>query len=337
MQKVSGDGFHIGLLSFYDGTDPVDELVPDIVNDQHLVLSLLDLSFKIGLHVGVVGYGGERAHVKVFFKCPVGHGMYPGPSVNGRPGSMFKGHDTAITGQLFRVVIASKEVGENGKVECRDLSDPGNGSDQGNGLVEPVIGKDKFFYFRLNFLDLVVKVFVDTFEIVLGKFSKFFGEEFQFIWILVQVRPGVDELPSDLEQDLDLVQDFGHRNIGFKLSNVLKGILGNSNGIHPVGLSPLHPNALCDLDGHFNDKVGVFFNELGNDVETIDTCMFHTDQGIPKIDFLVPEQFDKGIGSFFGVFKYIRGSPPVLDDGHVKGTFGYIDTDEMGKVPLFHN
>jgi hypothetical protein len=45
---------HPGILSFDDGHDTVQELVPDGIEDGHLVLSLRDLSDEVGLALGVV-------------------------------------------------------------------------------------------------------------------------------------------------------------------------------------------------------------------------------------------------------------------------------------------
>ncbi len=63
MILVSSHVFLIRPLPFYHGTDPKDELVPDIVEDKHFVLSLFGLSFIIGLQVGIVPDSCKCTHV----------------------------------------------------------------------------------------------------------------------------------------------------------------------------------------------------------------------------------------------------------------------------------
>jgi len=71
--KVSSDVFHIWFLSFNYSTDSVNEFVPDIVYDEHLVLSFLDFPQIVGSYTGVVVYYGECTNMQVLFKCSVGH------------------------------------------------------------------------------------------------------------------------------------------------------------------------------------------------------------------------------------------------------------------------
>ena len=64
MISASSHVFLIGPLPFDHGTDPKDEFVSDIVEDKHFVLSLLGLSFIIGLQFRIVPYSRKSAHCK---------------------------------------------------------------------------------------------------------------------------------------------------------------------------------------------------------------------------------------------------------------------------------
>lgn len=337
MIKRSNNVFHIWFLSFYDSAYPVDELVPDVVDDEHLVLSLLDLSFEVSPDIRVMVDRGQCAHMKVLFERSVGHGMYPGLSEYRRAGSEFKGHHPAITSELFRVVITGKEVCEDSKVQGGYLTYSGNGSDEADSFVEPVIGEDEFLYFGLHTFYFCIKTFIDAFKIVLGQLPKFRGEEFQFVGIFVDIGPGIDQFPTHLEQDLDFFKDLWHRYKKLHFPMVFGYVLGDSNGIDLIVLSSLYTHALGDLYGHLDTEVGLFPNKLCDDEPAIDTGMLHTHKRVLQVDSLVSEQSNKCVGSFFGIFKHIRGSPIIFDNGHVKAAFRYIDTDKAREVFSVHN
>lgn len=337
MIKESSDVFHIWFLSFDDRTDPMDKFVPDVVDDEHLVLSLLDLSLEVRLDVRVMVDGGQCAHMQVFLERSVGHWMYSGLTENGRAGSIFKGDDTTVTGQLPGVIVTGEEVGEYGQMEGGDLPDSGHGGGKADGLVEPVVGEHEFLDFGLDPFDLVVKGLVDALEVGLGKLPEGGTEEFQFVRVLVHVCTCVDQFPSHFEQDLDPFEYFGHRSVEFHFPMVLGGVNGNAFGIDLVVLSPLYPDAPKDLDGHLDTEVGLFLYQFGDDGPTVYTGMLETYKRVVQVDFLVSEQSDKGIGSFFGVFEHIRGSPVIFDDGQVEESFRYVDTDKAREGFFVHN
>jgi len=315
----------------------VNKFVADIVDDEHLVFSLLDFPFEVRPDVRVMVNGGQGAHMKVFFKCPVGHWVYPGFTEYGRAGSVFEWHHAAVTGELPGIIVTGKEVGKDGQVERCDLAYASNGSNQADRFVEPVIGEDKFMNFGLNPFNFGVQGLVDTLKIDLGEFSQRRTEEFQFVWVFVHVGTGVDQFPSHFEQDLDFFEDFRHRRVKFHFPVVPGGVLGDPFGIDPIVLSPLDTDAPKNLYGHLDTEAGLFFDQFGDDESAIYTRMFETHKRVPQIDFLVSQQSDKSVGSFFGVFEHIRGSPVILDDGHVEEPFRYIDTDKAREVFFVHN
>jgi len=335
--KKSCNIFHIRFLSFYDRAYPVHELVADVVHDKHLVLSLLDLSQEVFPDVGIMVDGGQRAHMEVFLEGPVGHWVYPGLSEYGGAGSVFEGHHATVTGKLSGVVVTGEEVCKDGQVERRDLPDPGNGGGEPDGLVELVIGEHEFLDLGLDTFDLGVEGLVDAPEICLGELPQGGAEELQFVGVLVHVGACVDEFPSDLEQDLDLFEDFGNGPVEFHFPMVLGGVDGDSLGIDPVVLPALYADAPEDLDGHLDTEVGLFPDQLCDDEPAIDPCMLEAHKRVVQADLLVSEESDKGVGPFFGVFEHIRGSPVIFDDGHVEEPFRYVDTDKAREVFSFHD
>lgn len=334
--KKSGDVFHIWLLAFYHSTDPVNELVSNIVNDEHFVFSLLDFPFKIGFDIRVVVDGGQGTHMKVFFERSVSHGMDPGLSVDGGAGSVFKGDNTTVTGQLFRIVVTGKEVGKNRQVQCGDLADTGHGGNQSHGFVEFIIGEDQFLDFSLDALYFALQGLVNTLKVVFCEFSQGGAKELQFVRVFVDIGTGPYQLLSYLKHDLDLFEDFWHGGVEFHFPMVFGGVNGDPLGIDPIVLSPFKTDASKDLDGHLHTEVGLFFHKFCDDQPTVDTGMFQTHQRVGEFDFLIPEQTDKGRGSFFRVFKDIRGSPFLLDDGYIEELFRYIDTDKAREVFCIH-
>ncbi|GAA4271947.1 hypothetical protein GCM10022258_12410 [Aquimarina gracilis] len=118
---------------------------------------------------------------------------------------------------------------------------------------------------------------------------------------------------------------------------VLGGVYGDTFGIDPIVLSPLYADAPEYLYGHLDTEVGLFLDQFCDDEPAIDTCMLETHKRVVQADLLVSEQSDKSIGPFFGVFEHIRGSPVILDDGHVEEAFRYVDTDKAREVFSFHD
>mgnify|MGYP006406977605 CR=1 FL=1 len=116
MILVSSHVFLIRPLPFYHGTDPKDELVPDIVEDKHCVLSLLGLSFIIGLQVGIVPDSRKCAHVQLLFHHLVGHMVYPGAFLYTGTGGVLEGHNAAVASKLFGIFVPSEKIGEDGEV-----------------------------------------------------------------------------------------------------------------------------------------------------------------------------------------------------------------------------
>lgn len=335
--KKSRDVFHVWFLSFDDGTDPVHKFVANVVDDEHLVLSFLDLSEEVFPNVRVVVDGRQCAHMEMFLERSVGHWVYPGLSGYGRSGSIFEGNDPTITGELSRVVVTGKEVGEDGQVERGDLPDPGDGGDQSDRFVEPVIGEHEFFYLRLYALYFAVECPVDLFEVVLGELSQGGTEELQFVGIFIDIGTGVDEFSSDLEHDLDLFQDFGHGYVKLHFPMVLGGVNGDAFGIDPIVLSPLYADAPEYLYGHLDTEVGLFLDQFGYDQPAVYSGMFEAHKRVVHADLLVSEQSYEGPRSLFGVLEHIRGSPVILDDGHVEEPFRYVDTDKAREVFSFHD
>ena len=337
MAKVSSNIFDIGLLSFNDRTDPMHELVPNVVHDEHFILSLLHFSEKISPDIRIVVDGCQCGHMEMFFESSVRHGMDPGLSVYRIPGSIFKRYYAAVTGELFGIVISGKEVRENGKMECRDLSDSSYGSNQTYRFIEFVIGKDKFFDFTFNPVYFVTEVFIDLFEILFSKLPKFRGEQFKLIRIFVDVRPGIDQFSSDLKQYYNFFQYFGQWPVKFHFPVVLGSILSDPFGIHPVIFPSEKAYALGDPYGHFHTEARLFFHELGNNDFAINTRMFQTYKRVGQGHLLIFKQPDKGINALSGVFEYIRGSPIIIDDGYIEEPFRYVDTDEVTEVLFVHN
>lgn len=334
---MSTNSFYIRFLSFDHGTDSMNEFVPDVVDDEHFVFPFFDFSQKVGSDVRVMINRSQGGHMQVFFKRPVCHRMDSGLPVYRFSRGIFKRHYTAITGKLFRIVISGKEVGKYGKVKCSDLSDSSNGSHQSNGLIELIIRKHQFFNFSFNTVNFVIKVFVNFFKVAFGKLSKLRREQFQFIGVLVHVRSGIDELSSDLEQYLHLFEYFRHWPVKLKLFMVFRGVYGDTFGIYPIALTSDNTYALGNLYGHFHTKAGLFFDKFGNKDFSIDTRMFHAYKRVGQRNLLVFKKSDKGIGTFSGVFEYIRGSPVIINDGHVEEPFRQVDTDKEFKVLFVHN
>ena len=117
MAKVSSYIFDIRLLPFNDGAYPMHKLVPNVVNDEHFIFSFFNFSEKICSDIGIMIDSRQGTHMQVFFKRSVSHRMYSGFSMDTRPRGIFKRHYTAVASQLFRVVIARKEVCEYGKAK----------------------------------------------------------------------------------------------------------------------------------------------------------------------------------------------------------------------------
>ncbi len=116
MISVSSDTFLIGRLPFDHGTDPKDKLVADIVEDKHFVLSLLGLSFIVGLQVGIVPDSRKCAHVQLLFHHLVGHMVHPGAFLYTGTGCVLEGHNAAVASKLFGIFVPSEKIGEDGEV-----------------------------------------------------------------------------------------------------------------------------------------------------------------------------------------------------------------------------
>lgn len=335
--KKSIGVFNIWFLSFNDGADPMYKFVPDVVHDEHFVLALGDLPCKILPYIGVVVNGCQRAHMKVFFERPVRHGVYPGFSVYGRSGGILERDHPTIARQLFRVFISGKEAGEYRKVKRGNPPDTRHGGNQPYRPVESIVGKDQFSDLPFDTFDLIVEALIDLFEVLLCELAHFRGEELKFVRILIEIGPGVHELLSDLGQQPYFFKDLRYGLVKFYLAGVFKGVLGDTDGIDPIVLTSGQPNALGDLYGHFHTEVGLSFNKFGDNELSVHTGMLHTHQRVLQRDLLILEKPDKGIGPLFGIFEYIRGSPFILDDGHVESLFRYVDTDKEAEVLSVHN
>ena len=116
MISASSHVFLIGPLPFDHGTDPKDEFVSDIVEDKHFVLSLLGLSFIIGLQFRIVPYSRKSAHVQLLFHHLVGHMVHPGAFLDTGTGGVLEGHNAAVAGKLFRIFVPGEKIGEDGEV-----------------------------------------------------------------------------------------------------------------------------------------------------------------------------------------------------------------------------
>lgn len=116
MILVSSDTFLIGSLPFYHGTDPKDELVSDIVKDQHFVLSLPGLSFIIGLQFRIVPDSRKSAHVQLLFHHLVGHVVHSGTFLYTGTRGVLEGHNAAVAGKLFGIFVSGEKIGEDGEV-----------------------------------------------------------------------------------------------------------------------------------------------------------------------------------------------------------------------------
>jgi len=337
MQKFLGYIFDIGLLSFNDGTDPMDKFVPNVIDDKHFIFPLFDFPFKVSFDFGIVVDCSHGTHMEMFFECSVCHRMDSGFSIDRRSRGIFKWYDTTITSQLFWIIIFGEEASKNGKMKCRDLSYSSNRSNQSDRFIEPVIRKDQFFDIPFYSLNLASKIFIDFFKVLFGKLSHFWREEFKFIGILIKIGSGIDQLSSDLEQYSHFFKDFWNWFIEFELTNVFRGVLRNTDGIDPIIFTSVKSYALRDLDGHLYAEARFFFNKFGNDEFSIDTGMFHTGECVFQWNLLIFQEPDKSIRSFFGILKNIRGSPIFIQDSYVKSTLRYINTDEVRKVLVLHN
>lgn len=331
MIKDLGYIFNIGLLSSNDGTDPMDKFVPNVVYDKHLIFTFFDLSFEISLDIRVVVDCGQGTHMEVFFERSVGHWMYSGLTEYRSPRGVFKRYYTTITGKLFGIVVLGKEVGEDGHMQCRDLAYPRYGSNQSNGFIEPVIGENKFLYFAFDTLNFITKVLVDLFEVLFGELAKFRGKQFQFIWIFIYIRSGINQFSSDFQQYFDLFKHFWKRLVKFEFFVVFRSIFRNPFSIDFVILPPVNTYTASDLDGHFHTKMSLFFHKFGDDKLSVHTGMFHTYQRVFQRDFLIFKKSDKSIAPFLCVFKYIRGSPIIFNNSGIKELFRYVNTDKVTK------
>lgn len=337
MQKDLGYIFDIGLLSFNDGTDPMDKFVPNVVHDKHLIFTFFDLSFEISLDTWIVVDCGQGTHMEVFFERSIGHWVYSGLTEYRSSRSVVKRYYTTIAGKLFRIVVLGKEVGEDGHMQCCDLAYPRYGNNQSNSFIESVIGENKFLYFTFDTLDFITKVLVNLFEFLFGKLAKFRGKQFQFIWIFIYIRSGIHQLSSDFQQYFDLFKHFWKRLVKFEFFVVFGSIFRNPFSIDFVILPSVNTYTASDLDEHFHTKVSLFFHKFGNDKLSVYTGMFHTYQRVVQRNFLISKKFDKSISPFFCVFKHIRGSPIIFNNSGIKELFRYVNTDKVIKVLSVHN